>query len=212
MSVTIEEHPWKLYPKNSTIEKLIVGSFPPNKMTLPVGYKMTYLDGKEEHKKKETKKFDFFYGSIQNGFWDLFISSLKLNIGITDLEGLKNWLKENKWGVTDIVSKTTRQEDSPSDADLVIKEWNTEVIERVLQEHDIKKIYFTSTWVRDRFKRKKIINPKLYKSSNLFTLISPSGQAFRRLPNDALAELPMRANEDGPNYRKRYWEYVLSKN
>ena len=33
-NITIEEHPWgKLYPKTSPINKLIVGSFPPNKMT-----------------------------------------------------------------------------------------------------------------------------------------------------------------------------------
>ena len=34
-NVTIEEHPWgKLYPKTSPINKLIIGSFPPNKIEM----------------------------------------------------------------------------------------------------------------------------------------------------------------------------------
>ena len=60
-NVTIEEHPWeKLYPKNAPINKLIVGSFPPNKMTMPTGAKMIYLDGIGKINEKEAKNFDFF--------------------------------------------------------------------------------------------------------------------------------------------------------
>lgn len=38
MNTTIEEHPWELFPQDSRINRLIVGSFPPNKMVLPVGH------------------------------------------------------------------------------------------------------------------------------------------------------------------------------
>ena len=72
--MTTEVHPWKMFPKNSEINKLIVGSFPPNKMVLPVGYKMRYLDGLDKINDRESKRFDFFYGSKQNGFWELFIN------------------------------------------------------------------------------------------------------------------------------------------
>ena len=43
---------------------------------------------------------------------------------------MKNWLRKNKWGLTDIVLKTTRKKDSPSDQDLVPKEWNKRLIEK----------------------------------------------------------------------------------
>ena len=42
-------------------------------MTLPLAVKMTYLDGKEVINKKETKMVDFFYGSLDSGFWEDFI-------------------------------------------------------------------------------------------------------------------------------------------
>ena len=82
-------------------------------MVLPVGYKMRYLDGLDKINDRESKRFDFFYGSKQNGFWELFINSLKLKIDIDDLKVLKNWLRKNKWGLTDIVLKTTRKKTHP---------------------------------------------------------------------------------------------------
>ena len=44
MEYTIEVHPWNLFPIKSPIKKLIIGSFPPNKMVLQVGCKMKYID------------------------------------------------------------------------------------------------------------------------------------------------------------------------
>ena len=41
----IEEHPWKLFPKNNPIKKLIIGSFPPNKMVFKNGEIVRYEDG-----------------------------------------------------------------------------------------------------------------------------------------------------------------------
>ena len=208
LNMTIEVHPWKIYPKNSQINKLIIGSFPPNKMVLPVGYKMRYLDGVDKINERETIRFNFFYGSEQNSFWELFINSLNLNIKIDDLETLKNWLKQNNWGVTDIVLKTTRKKDSPSDQNLVPKEWNESLIEKVLKENKIKCIYFTSKWVRKHFE--KIISPKLYESIKLFTLISPSPSGLRRLPREVLLKLPKYNGESNKDYRLRYYNFILS--
>ena len=42
-------------------------------MTLTLGAKITYLDGKEVINKKETKMVDFFYGNRDSGFWEDFI-------------------------------------------------------------------------------------------------------------------------------------------
>ena len=52
-----------------------------------------------------------------------------------------------------MIQKTTRKKDSPSDQDLVPKEWNKSLIEKVLNENKIKHIYFTSKWVRNHFEK-----------------------------------------------------------
>ena len=208
MELTIENHPWEIYPKRAFIEKLIVGSFPPNKMVFAEGVEIKYLDGVNKINKRHNKRFDFFYGSKNNGFWELFITSLNLVIDPDDIMGLKKWLKLNKWGVTDIILTTTRKKDSPSDTDLVPKVWNTDIIEKTIKNNKIQSIYFTSKWVRNHFER--IINPKLYKSTNLFTLISPSPSGLRRFPKEALLELPKSDNESNQEYRLRYYNYVLS--
>jgi hypothetical protein len=75
MEYTIEVHPWNLFPKKTPIKKLIIGSFPPNKMVIKLGCKMKYIDEIVKVNKRVTKSFDFFYGSQQNKFWSLFFKS-----------------------------------------------------------------------------------------------------------------------------------------
>lgn len=82
----VEHHPWKMFPNNTNIsKKLIIGSFPPNRFT--------------NHNERKTKcDMDFFYGSKDSGFWELFTETLGLNFKISDdLESLKKWLINNNW-------------------------------------------------------------------------------------------------------------------
>ena len=207
MEYTIEVHPWNLFPKKSTIKKLIIGSFPPNKMVLQVGCKMKYIDEIVKVNKRVTKSFDFFYGSQQNKFWSLFFKSQNINLNFSDLDTLKQWLTKNQWGVTDIVLKTTRRKDSPSDNDLVPKEGNIDLIEKVLKMNTVKNIYFTSKWVQKNFIKR--IKPSLHQNISKHLLISPSPSGIRVISKDILQSFPKNKNESNKDFRFRYFEHVL---
>lgn len=208
MKLTIETHPWEYFPKNSKIEKLIIGSFPPNKMVFEYGKEVVYQNKIKSFIIKETKRYDFFYGSSQNQFWNLFFNSLtKINISDNDQE-LKDWLIENNWGVTDLIYKTTRKKDSPNDSDLVPIEWNVFNIKSILNSNKINSIYFTSKWVQKHFE--KLFKDEEHMFIKKFILISPSPSGLRVFPSEVLKELPKNKNESNSEYRLRYYNYVLN--
>jgi G:T/U-mismatch repair DNA glycosylase len=204
----IEEHPWKLFPKNNPIKKLIIGSFPPNKMVFKNGEIVKYEDGIKKVLDRKTVRFDFFYGSKQNRFWDLFIKSLNININLENVEELKDWIKNNNWGLVDIVLKTSRKKDSPTDGDLIPIEWNIKLIEKIILENDIQSIYFTSSWVKKHFNKK--INENCHIKINKYLLISPSPLGLMRIPNDIINIYPKNINEKNSDYRERYYSLVLN--
>jgi len=204
----IEEHPWKLFPKNNPIKKLIIGSFPPNKMVFKNGGIVKYEDGLKKVIDRNTVRFDFFYGSKQNRFWDLFIKSLNININLENVEELKDWIKNNNWGLVDIVLKTSRKKDSPTDGDLIPIEWNIKLIEKIILENDIQSIYFTSSWVKKHFNKK--INENCHIKINKYLLISPSPLGLMRIPNDIINIYPKNINEKNSDYRERYYSLVLN--
>jgi G:T/U-mismatch repair DNA glycosylase len=204
----IEEHPWKLFPKNNPIKKLIIGSFPPNKMVFKNGEIVKYEDGIKKVLDRKTVRFDFFYGSKENRFWDLFIKSLNININLENVEELKDWIKNNNWGLVDIVLKTSRKKDSPTDGDLIPIEWNIKLIEKIILENDIQSIYFTSSWVKKHFNKK--INENCHIKINKYLLISPSPLGLMRIPNDIINIYPKNINEKNSDYRERYYSLVLN--
>jgi G:T/U-mismatch repair DNA glycosylase len=204
----IEEHPWKLFPKNNPIKKLIIGSFPPNKMVFKNGEIVKYEDGIKKVIDRKTVRFDFFYGSKQNRFWDLFMKSLNININLENVEELKDWIKNNNWGLVDIVLKTSRKKDSPTDGDLIPIEWNIKLIEKIILENDIQSIYFTSSWVKKHFNKK--INENCHIKINKYLLISPSPLGLMRIPNDIINIYPKNINEKNSDYRERYYSLVLN--
>ena len=128
MKLFYEKHPWVRFPVGDGINKLILGSFPPNKMVIPLGTTVKYEDNNEfvfSLKNKTVNNVDFFYGSKENKFWDLFMYSFNLKFNLqVDLDKLKHWLIKNNWGISDIVLETTRKCDSPKDSDLVPLKWN----------------------------------------------------------------------------------------
>jgi G:T/U-mismatch repair DNA glycosylase len=208
MKLTIETHPWEYFPKNSKIEKLIIGSFPPNKMVFEYGKEVVYQNKIKSFITKETKRYDFFYGSSQNQFWNLFFNSLNQTNLCDNTKELKDWLIKNNWGVTDLIYKTTRKKDSPNDSDLVPIEWNVFNIKSILNSNKINSIFFTSKWVQKHFER--LFKDEDYKFIKKFILISPSPSGLRVFPNEVLKELPKNKNESNSEYRLRYYNYVLN--
>ena len=208
MKLTIETHPWEYFPKNSKIEKLIIGSFPPNKMVFDYGEEVVYQNKIKSLITKESKRYDFFYGSSQNQFWNLFFNSLNQTNLYDNTKELKDWLIKNNWGVTDLIYKTTRKKDSPNDSDLVPIEWNVFNIKSILNSNKINSIFFTSKWVQKHFER--LFKDEDYKFIKKFILISPSPSGLRVFPSEVLKELPKNKNESNSEYRLRYYKYVMN--
>ena len=100
----IEIHPWEFFPQSGKGKKLIIGSFPPKRFTNP----QNLQDG----------DVDFFYGSIDNRFWDLFCEAKNLEVNWRiNPELLKQYLMDNNWIVSDIVFKTKRRKNTALDKD-----------------------------------------------------------------------------------------------
>lgn len=200
MLETLEIHPWINFPKvNGSSTKLILGSFPPPRFT-------------EQVRKLENMDIDFFYGSYENSFWELFFESQNKQRAKHDYTKafIKNFLEENHWAISDIVLKTHRaKKNSASDNYLRVKEYNTSVISEIIDNNPIQVIFFTSRWVQERFE--KNIEPCLKKTSfTKKTLISPSRSGFRRL-DWARNEIAQIKGESNLEYRKRYYQVIMRK-
>jgi G:T/U-mismatch repair DNA glycosylase len=192
-----EEHPWKQFPKLDNRKYLILGSFPPNKFT--------------SHKERlSVNDQDFFYGSQENSFWDLFLLAFGLEPKLSkDIEQLKLWLRNNGWVVSDIVAKTKRKADSAFDSDLMVEQWNTEIIAHIFKTNDIRLVYFTSKYVEANFFKYVYPLAQIANSVNFTTLISPSKNGLRMLKSfkDSFKIHPLETLTD---YRKRYYVHHLA--
>lgn len=190
-----EEHPWVVFPEFKKGNKLILGSFPPKRFLI-------------EPKKLLKNDVNFYYGSTDNNFWEIFCISKKLDFNWRlNNAKLINYLLENNWIVSDIVFKTTRKVENASDKDLVVSEWNIKIIKEILEKNNIKTIYFTSKWVQEKFSMK--IAPFLIKIPNEVILISPTRSGLMSL-NWAREFYPQLKSETNTNYRQRYYNHFLN--
>jgi hypothetical protein len=194
-----ETHPWTRFPLiDNSATHLIIGSFPPNKFTLYPD-KLTMCDT------------EFFYGSKNNEFWELFIKAHGLKFKWPDnFDQIKGWINTNKWAITDIVATTQRIKDSALDSDLLNPTWNIEPIDTLLSKNPIKFIYFTSSWVSTKFH--KHIAPKLSikKEYDKTILISPSRNGLRTVSRAKFLRYEMRDNETATEFRLRYYRQALT--
>lgn len=195
----LEKHPWVRFPKdNNRGTKLIIGSFPPNKFTVQ-SQKQTQCD------------MDFFYGSRDNYFWQLFSDALGLNYKFpADLNNLKDYLTENKWVVSDIVLECTRKNDTAYDNDLRVSKWNESIINEIIKNNPIQTIYFTSKWVKENFDRHININTSAT-IINQHILPSPSRNGLRSIGRAAFLEYQKEPNETATDFRLRYYKDILNR-
>ena len=195
----IEKHPWVRFPKvENKAVKLILGSFPPNKFTVRKE-NMTQCD------------MDFFYGSRDNYFWQLFSDALGLKYKFPDdLNNLKDYLTENKWVVSDIVLECTRKNDTAYDNDLRVSKWNESIINEIIKNNPIQTIYFTSKWVKENFDRHIKINKG---TSNIteYILPSPSRNGLRSIGRATFLEYQKASDETATEFRLRYYKDILNR-
>lgn len=190
----IEIHPWKFFPQSGKGKKLIIGSYPPKRFTNP----QNLQDG----------DVDFFYGSIDNRFWDLFCEAKNLEVNWRiNPELLKQYLMDNNWIVSDIVFKTKRNRNTALDKDLKVLEWMIEILIKLINQNEIEVIYFTSKWVQQKFCQH--IAPFLKSKPLTVILISPSRAGLMSM-NWARDILPQTIDETNAQYRLRYYNHFLN--
>jgi len=129
----IETHPFKAFiPENVTT--LIIGSFPGREVT-----------------KKNISEDEWFYGSKRNQLWK--IISAVYDTELVTKSDKQNLFKKYGIGMVDIFLKVKRREDNNMDTSLEVIEYNDKAIEQILQNENIKSIYFTSKFVEKIFLR-----------------------------------------------------------
>lgn len=127
----IETHPYKAFiPKNVTV--IIIGSFP--------GREVTH---------KVLSEDDWFYGAKRNQFW-------KIISGVYETELITRKQKQDLFakhgiGIVDIFLKIKRKENNNMDSNLEVIEFNDQAIKEILQNSNIKSIFFTSKYVEKAF-------------------------------------------------------------
>lgn len=171
---------------------LILGSFPAHQVT-----KKNQLD---------MPRLNFYYGSSDNKFWDLFKELKHKNLELDEISIL-NYLAEINFGIIDIIRQCYRKNDtSSSDEDLSIIAMEDMV--KILSETSISTIYSTSSFVtklllnqlkpiieekskaikiieKDGFEYKEIFLQqeifKVARNLKIITLYSPSNNSIRGL-------------------------------
>jgi len=153
----IESHPFEAFIPND-IQCLIVGSFP--------GKEQTQIELNETH---------WFYGAPRNQLWKILEVVYKREL--KNRKQKQQLFEEAGIGMTDIIKTCIRIKGTNLDENLQIKEYNKDVIERILQEHQ-PKVLFTSRFVEKKFK-------KLFPGyNNIDILPSPSPRYFKLKVND----------------------------
>jgi hypoxanthine-DNA glycosylase len=148
----IETHPFEAFiPKN--IKYLIVGSFP--------GKEQTKIELNETH---------WFYGAPRNQLWK--ILELVYKRELKNRKQKQRLFEEAGIGMTDVIKTCIRKEGTNLDENLEIKEYNEEIIEKILKQHQ-PEVLFTSRFVEKEFK-------KLFPDyANTDILPSPSPRYFK---------------------------------
>lgn len=133
MNNQIETHPFKPFiPKG--IQYLIIGSFP----------------GKGQTEKVITET-DWFYGARRNTFWKIIEEVYQAELSTTSAK--QQLFTSLKMGIGDIILKAVRTENTNSDSNLQVIEYNDKAIKQVLDTYKIETIFFTSQFVQKIFKK-----------------------------------------------------------
>ncbi|PCJ67359.1 MAG: hypothetical protein COA58_03295 [Bacteroidetes bacterium] len=184
MILPTEKHPFEPFLPEEC-QFLIVGSFPPIKLTDKIENNIAKLGAKEMYdaysisKRNEpsSKDISFYYGSSENLLWDT-ISSV-FQESIDSKNSIKLFLNKHSIAITDVCEKVSRKSTdkgmSSSDSDLVVHEWRD--LYDTIQSCKPRLIFSTSKWVTDNIQTQfSKIN-----GIDIITLPSPSPQGSRAI-------------------------------
>lgn len=150
----IEEHPFPPFvPTNAT--KLIIGSIPPQR----------FCNQKENGISLYPDDVNFYYGSRDNSFWFLIGQVFNISFEMTNTENAitqrKQFLTDNFIGITDVVDKCSRLNDSAEDKNLQKIEYK-KLGQLLMDNPQIDTLIYTSDFVKQQVN--KIFN--IYHSSS----------------------------------------------
>jgi hypoxanthine-DNA glycosylase len=128
----IETHPFTAFiPENVTV--IIVGSFPGREVT----HKILNED-------------EWFYGAKRNQFWKIISGVYQKDLS-TKAEK-QSLFKTHGIGIVDIFLKIKRKAGNNMDQNLEVVEYNDKAIKKILADHPVQKIFFTSRFVEKVFR------------------------------------------------------------
>lgn len=148
----IETHPFGVFsPPNA--KYLLLGSF-------------------TAKKPDNDDSYDWFYVTKRSQFWSI-IESI-YNVKLDNKRMKQDLFTKLGIAITDIIYQCERRDGNSLDANLINFVYNTSAIKKLLQENEIKKIFFSSRFVEKEFKKrfKELITE--YPTIELITLPSPS--------------------------------------
>lgn len=126
----IEIHPHDPFVPTGA-EYLIIGSFPGKGQT------------------ESITDADWFYGAKRNTFWK--ILEQVYYIPLADKKAKQELFIKTRMGIADIILKAVRTENTNSDTNLTVVEYNDRAIKEILDFHIMKTIFFTSQFVQKIF-------------------------------------------------------------
>jgi hypoxanthine-DNA glycosylase len=127
----IETHPFTAFiPENVTV--IIVGSFPGREITHKI------LDENE-----------WFYGAKRNQFWKIISGVYQQDL--TTKTEKQSLFKKHGIGIVDLFLKVKRKAGNNMDQNLEVVEYNDKAIKKILADHPVQKIFFTSRFVEKAF-------------------------------------------------------------
>jgi len=185
---------------SDTTRWLIVGSFPPPR----------YVSfGGQLRQRLPEGDMDYYYGSRNNAFWSLLqeVFGQNWSLDAADKEIpkhlIKSWLRKHNVGVVDIIQTAARRGNSASDSSLQV--FSTVPVGGILPlMPQIERVFCTSFYVNDLLIKQMRVDPGIRALAvdpedrrllhveledmklDIYTLISPSPQAFKSLARDPL--------------------------
>jgi hypoxanthine-DNA glycosylase len=116
--------------------------------------------------------YDWFFGTKRNQFWPMMEIVFKRKLDTTEMK--KVLFTRLGMAITDIILTCERSEETNADTNLINFTYNTNVINNIIKENDIEKIYFSSRMAEKLFRKVFKETILKYPKIELITLPSPS--------------------------------------
>lgn len=120
--------------------------------------------------------YDWFYGTLRNHFWPILAAVYDKEL--SNLQAKQALFTELGIAITDIIYQCDRRDGSNLDSNLVNIVYNSAIVE-IIDANPIEKIFFTSRFVKTRFRKAFKDTLNRHPDVELIVLPSPSPRNTR---------------------------------